>query len=129
MKISETAASRGLGYYHGPLRKQCIFRAKNFVLVSFEAVLVSFAQLIAMFSCKDVFRTYILKMFENMYHSKNESTANGNSSNIEMTDVNCFFEPYATGILYGIIRAGTSLSVALLVENHRRRVMYLISGR
>ena len=96
-------------------------------------VIVCCLQSITILSCMKMFHTYILKMFEDKVES---SAGNFTGTNIDDANItfqvlgksNCTAQPYVVGIIYGSFRTVSSLFVTFLIGNHRRRIIYLISG-
>ena len=67
-----------------------------------------------------------------MFEDKVESEGNFTGTNVTFQDLgksNCTTQPYVVAIIYGSFRTASSLSVAILIGNHRRRIIYLISGK
>ena len=74
-----------------------------------------------------MFHTYILKMFEDKVESEGNFT--GTNTFQDLGKSNCTAQPYVVAIIYGSFRTASSLSVAILIGNHRRTIIYLISGK
>ena len=91
-------------------------------------VIVCCLQSISILSCMKMFHTYILKMFEDKVESEGNFSTGTNTFH-DLGKSNCIAQPYVVGIIYGSFRTASSLSVTFLIGNHRRRIIYLISGK
>ena len=94
-------------------------------------VIVCCLQSITILSCMKMFHTYILKMFEDKVESAGNFTGTNIDANVTFQVLgksNCTAQPYVVGIIYGSFRTVSSLFVTFLIGNHRRRIIYLISG-
>ena len=90
-------------------------------------VIVCCLQLIAMLSCMKMLQIYILKLFGDKFKSPGNFIEGNNTSQV-LGNSDCFAQPYVVGIIYGLVRTAASLCVTLFIENHRRKITYLISG-
>ena len=94
-------------------------------------VIVCCLQLIAMLSCMKMLQIYILKLFGDKFKSSgnfNGTNFEGISTVQDLENGDCIAQPYVVGIIYGSVRTAASLCVTFFIENHKRKITYLISG-
>ena len=90
-------------------------------------VIVCCLQFIAMLSCMKMLQIYILKLFGDKLKSSG-NFIEGNNTSQDLGNSDCIAQPYIVGIIYGSVRTAASLCVTFFIENHRRKITYLISG-
>ena len=93
--------------------------------------IIVFLSLVQQFSGVSVIRAYIVKIFDEVFHHMSNNMSEKNNTNMTITGCNRESQTssmaYVSAILVGICRLVSSLTLARLLKNFSRRLMYFMS--
>jgi hypothetical protein len=85
-------------------------------------LIVTSLQIVQQFAMMAVFNKYIVAIFQDTFQANNILKPSDNLCAKQ-------YEPYLAAVLIGITRLVSSLTLSLMVDQHRKRRIYLVSGR
>ena len=85
-------------------------------------LIVTSLQIVQQFAMMTIFNKYIVAIFQDTFQANDD---------LQVNEGLCVkhFEPYLGAVFIGIIRLLAALTLSLMIDQHRRRRIYLVSGK
>ena len=85
-------------------------------------LIVTSLQIVQQFAMMTIFNKYIVAIFQDTFQANDD---------LQINEGLCVkhFEPYLGAVFIGIIRLLAALTLSLMIDQHRRRRIYLVSGK
>ena len=87
-------------------------------------LIVTGLQIVQQFAMMGIFNKYIVAIFQDLFQARYKKQKI--NKNLESCKMN--FEPYLGAVLIGVIRLVASLTLSTIVDQYKRRRIYLLSG-